>query len=120
MAREVNKKKKKTSSCKVFKSQLTPPIHNISLFPIANKFGVNPDIVAIIIIALGIWVAISMISPDSTGILGKATNGLFLGLFGALGYLWCGAMIFCAGHYLVKKDTKKSEAKNFRFFYLLA
>ena len=44
MAREVNKKKKKTSS-----SKAASGTSNV-------KSGVNPDIVAIIIIALGIWV----------------------------------------------------------------
>ena len=107
MAREVNKKKKKSSSSK--------PASGSS----NAKVGINPDIVAVIIIAIGIWVAISMISPDSTGILGSATNGLFLGLFGALGYLWCGAMIFCACHYIVKKDAKKYKKKYIMSAFLM-
>ena len=108
MAREVNKKKKKSSSSKPTSGSTSN-----------GKVGLNPDIVAIIIIALGIWLAVSMIFTETTGILGSATKSLFLGLFGSITYIWCGALIFCAFHYIAKKDIKKYKRKYIMTVFLL-
>ena len=111
MAREVSKKKKKTSSSK----PTSGPQNKSS----DAKVGVNHDLVAIVVIALGIWLAVSMIFTDSTGILGSATKSLFLGLFGSITYIWCIVMIFCALHYIAKKDIKKYKKKYTMSAFLL-
>ena len=111
MAREVSKKKKKTSS-----SKSTASPQNKSS---GTQVGVNHDLIAIIIIALGIWLAVSMIFTETTGILGSATKSLFLGLFGSITYTWCGVMIFCALHYIVTKNIKKYKKKYIMTAFLL-
>ena len=111
MAREVSKKKKKTSS-----SKSTASPQNKSS---GTQVGVNHDLIAIIIIALGIWLAVSMIFTETTGILGSATKSLFLGLFGSITYTWCGVMIFCAFHYIVTKNIKKYKKKYIMTAFLL-
>lgn len=95
MAREVSKKKKKTSSAKPSGS--------------SGKV-VNYDVVAVVIIALGIFIGISMVT-DATGFLGKCAKDLLLGLFGGTAYILCFAMIVCAVHYLVKKELSKYKRK---------
>lgn len=95
MAREVSKKKNKTSSAK---SSHAP------------KKQVNYDLVAIIIIALGIFIAVSMFT-DITGVLGGWFKNLFLGLFGGTAYILCFALIACSIHYIVKKELGEYKRK---------
>ena len=89
MAREVSKKRKRKSS-----SKPGPKPKNV----------VNYDIVAIIIIAIGVFVGISMFT-DITGIVGEIIEKLLLGLFGGTAYILCFAMIACSIHYIAKKEV---------------
>ena len=111
MAREVNKKKKNSSS-----SKSTAGLQNKSS---GAKAGVNYDLIAVIIIALGIWVAVCMIFTETTGILGSITKSLFLGLFGSITYIWCCVMIFCGFHYIVTKNINKYKKKYIMLAFLL-
>lgn len=96
MAREVSKKKKRTSS----KKALSKP-----------RKQVNYDIVAIIMIALGIFVGVSMFT-DITGVVGEAVKNLLLGLFGGTAYILCFAMIACSIYYIVKREMGKFKGKS--------
>ncbi len=96
MAREVSKKKKKTTQPKSS--------------PKARK-QVNYDIVAIIMIALGIFVGVSMFT-DITGVLGEWVKNILLGLFGGTGYILCFAMIACSIYYIIKREMGKFRGKS--------
>jgi len=95
MAREVSKKRKRKSSSKPGPKP---------------KRVVNYDIVAIIIIAIGIFVGISMFT-DVTGVFGEIIKNLLLGLFGGTAYILCFAMIACSIHYIAKKELGKYKLK---------
>lgn len=95
MAREVSKKRKRTSSSKPGPKP---------------KKVVNYDIVAIIIIAIGIFVGISMFT-DITGVVGEIIKNLLLGLFGGTAYILCFALIACSIHYIAKNELGKYKLK---------
>ena len=99
MAREVSKKKKKTSSQKP------------SAVP---ERQINYDLVAIIMLALGIFVGVSMLT-NITGVLGLWVKNLLLGLFGGTAYISCVVLAGCSIHYFIKKKTGKCRRK-----YILA
>ncbi|MBQ7953585.1 MAG: DNA translocase FtsK 4TM domain-containing protein, partial [Clostridia bacterium] len=94
MAREVSKNKKKTSSAKSA--------------PKAKK-NVNYDFVAIIIIAIGLFVGASFIGI--TGPVGEFVKNSLLGLFGGTAYLLCFAAIACSVHYIIKRGMGKTKKK---------
>ena len=95
MAREVSRKKKRKSSSKPGPKP---------------KKVINYDIVAVIIIAIGIFVGISMFT-EITGVLGGIIKKLLLGLFGGTAYILCFALIACSIHYIAKKELGKYRLK---------
>lgn len=96
MAREVSKKKNKTSSAK------SSP---------KTRKQVNYDIVAIIMIAIGIFVGVSMFT-NITGVVGECVKNLLLGLFGGTAYILCFAMIACSIYYIIKREMGKYRGKS--------
>ncbi len=102
MAREVSKKKR-TSSTKASRKP---------------KKQVNCDIIAIIMIAVGIFVGVSMFT-DITGIVGQWIKSLILGLFGGTGYILCFAMIACSVYYMFNREIGKYRGKSIMASILL-
>ncbi len=94
MAREVSKKKGKTSSAK------SAP---------KAKRNVNYDFIAIIIIAISLFVGASFIGI--TGPVGEFVKNTLLGMFGGTAYLLCFAAIACSIHYIIKRGLGKSRRK---------
>ncbi len=97
MAREVKKSKRRKSSSRPSSSRQP-----------AKK--TNHDITAVIIIAVGILIGISMFT-SWTGPLGALVNTLLMGLFGMPAYILCFALIACSIHYIAKKHFGKYKRK---------
>ncbi len=95
MAREVGTKKRKTTTSK---SKEKP------------QRKVNYDIMAVIIIAAGLFIGVSMFT-SLTGKVGNAISTCLKGLFGVPAYILCFAMIGCSLHYLIKKEFGKYKRK---------
>ena len=96
MAREVNKRKRRKSSTNTSSRQTVKKT--------------NHDITAVIIIAVGILIGISMFTTW-TGPLGALTSTLLMGLFGKPAYILCFALIACSIHYIAKKELGKYRLK---------
>ena len=97
MAREVNTKRKRKSTAGTGKYK-------------RKSSGVNYDIMAVVIICLGIFVGVSMFT-SLTGIVGDFIKNVLMGLFGAPAYILCFALIGCSIHYLLKKEFGKYKIK---------
>ena len=98
MAREVNTKNKGRTTAR-----------NSSAGRARSK-NTNNDVTAIIIIALGILIGISMFT-DLTGPFGKVIKTVMMGLFGMPAYILCFALVACSVHYILKKQFGKYKNK---------
>lgn len=97
MAREVNTKRKRrtTTGTRKYKTKSSE---------------VNYDIMAVVIICLGIFVGVSMFT-SLTGIVGVFIKHTLMGFFGLPSYILCFALIGCSIHYLLKKEFGKYRVK---------
>ena len=96
------------------KSNKKPPSRNMSGNKRKKSKKTNPDILCVIIIAVGIFVGISFFT-EATGVLGTAVKSLFMGLLGFPAYFVCFLVLACTIHYLATKEVAKHTSK-----YLLA
>lgn len=76
----------------------------------------SPEIVAICIVAAGLFLLAAFFAGDGTGAVGAFFRSLFFGLFGFTAYLCPFYMIALATNLLFEKEIKKHKSK---FIYVL-
>lgn len=92
--------------------------------PAAGKSGnsknknIKTEITAILIIAFGVLVGISMFT-SVTGLLGSWIKTALLGLLGLPAYLLCFAALGCTIHHLAKRDMERYGLKYILVFVLI-
>ncbi len=71
---------------------------------------VNYEVVSLVIVAVAILLGLSMFTT-TIGPLGDFIKNLFLGLFGAPGYLLCFILLGCGLQFIIKHDATKIKGK---------
>ena len=80
---------------------------------------VNYEIISLVVIASAILIGLSMFST-AIGPLGGFIKNLFLGLFGAPGYLLCFILLGCGLHFIIKRDITRFKGKYVMMTFLVA
>lgn len=80
---------------------------------------VNYEIISLVVIAAAVLMGLSMFTT-AIGPLGEFIKNLFLGLFGAPGYLLCFILLGCGLHFIIKRDITKFKGKYVMMTMLVA
>ena len=80
---------------------------------------VNYEVICLVIIAAAILIGLSFFTT-AIDPLGAFVKNLFLGLFGAPGYLLCFILLGCGIHFIIKRDITAYKSKYVMMTILVA